>query len=535
MRHIHLECHLEINRLRREETQLTQTLSAIRTRLNALLPISQLPTELLLEIFIICVSWLYTPHGHNIKRIQHPLAFTQVSRTWRLASLSSPHLWSKIDLSNPLFASYFLQRSKKVPLSLTSSLPPKLDVDMLAPHAHRLSSIDLFLFPDDMETLFTSIGPCLSKSVTELSLKVPPVSCCIALNLSFPNVRKLTLDCVSIHWESIQNLTHLSLRIPVPEFCPSLPQLLAIFEKSPYMTYVRLENISPALPSPSLISQNQKTIHLPRLKELTISSPPLPISSLLSALTLSPHARIQLFSRLPPNADLHTLFPLGGLPFSSPGPTISTIRLARYAMYLLRPNAPAWSDTPANVAFSLSSSLPVAIPTVNSLHRNILPLRLVTSLELATGVLIDLHRDELQRFFWSLVGLEELRIAFNDLTDILSCLSSSPSSSSSISSPFVSFSHDDEDGDTPPPKIPCACPNLNSLTFNKPSDLWWHFRVNWLSLVLKCAKARKNHRVGSEFDFVLYRHAPALRMIVALWTSSKTPSNQIASKPIETL
>ena len=467
MRHIHLERVLEINRLRQEETQLTQTLSAIRTRLNALLPISRLPTELLLEIFIICVSWLYTPHGHNIKRIQNPLAFTQVSRTWRLASLSSPHLWSKIDLSNPLFAFHFLQRSKKVPLSLISALPLKLDTDVLAPHAHRLSSIDLFLFPDDMESLFARVGPHL-KSVTELSLKVPPVSCCLALDLSFPHVRKLTLDCVSIQWEHIQNLTHLSLRGLSPEFCPSLTRLLSIFEKSPYLTYVRLENITTPLSS-SCSSFSQNTIHLPHLNEMTISSQPTTISSLLSLLLLSPPARLQLFSRLPPNSDLHTLFPRG-LPFSSPPPTISTIRLARYATYLLRPSAPAWSDTPSNLALSLSSSLPVALPSVNSLSQHhLLPLSLVTSLELATGVLIDLPQKDLQRLLYNLDDLEYLRVAFNDLTDILSFLS--PSSSCDN------------------PKIPC--PKLKSISFNKPSDLWWHFRVNWLPLVLACARARK--------------------------------------------
>ncbi|KIK01371.1 hypothetical protein K443DRAFT_678508 [Laccaria amethystina LaAM-08-1] len=462
MRHIHLERILEINRLKQEETQLTQTLSAIRARLNALLPISWLPIELLLEIFTICVSWLYTPHGHNIKRTQYPLAFTQVSRTWRLTSLSSPHLWSKIDLSNPLFAFHFLERSKKAPLSLISALPLKLDTDMLAPHAYHLSCIDLFLFPDDMESLFARVGPHF-KSLTELSLKVPPVSCCLALDLSFPNVRKLTLDCVSIQWEYIQNLTHLTLRGLGPEFCPSLPQLLSIFEKSPNLTYVRLENIAPPLSS---FSPN--TIHLPHLKEMTISSPPAIISSLLSVLSLSPQARLQLFSRLPPNSDLHSLFPRG-LPFSSPPPAISTIRLARYATYLLRPSAPAWSDTPSNLAFSLSSSLPVALPSVNSLHLPLLPLSLITTLELATGVLIDVPHKDLQRLLCNLANLENLRTAFNDLTDILSCLS--PSSSS--------------DG----PKIPC--PKLKSLTFNKPSDFWWHFRVNWLPLVLACAQARK--------------------------------------------
>lgn len=467
MRHVHLEHILEINRLKQEETQLTQTLSAIRTRLNVLLPISWLPIELLLEIFTICVSWLYTPHGHNVKHTQHPLAFTQVSRTWRLTSLSSPHLWSKIDLSNPLFAFHFLNRSKKAPLSLISALPLKLDTDMLAPHAHRLSSIDLFLFPDDMESLFARVGPHL-KSLTELSLKVPPVSCCLALDFSFPNVRKLTLDCVSIKWEYIQNLTHFSLRGLGPEFCPSLPQLLSIFEKSPYLTYVRLENITPPLSS---FSPN--TIHLPHLKEMTISSPPVIISSLLSVLSLSPQARLQLFSRLPPNSDLHSLFPLG-LPFSSPPPAISTIRLARYATYLLRPSAPAWSNTPSSLAFSLSSSSPVALPSVNSLHLPVLPLSLITSLELATGVLIDLPHKDIQRLLRNLHNLENLRIAFNDLTDILSYLS--PSSSSADNS-----------------NIPCPNPSLKSLTFNKPSDLWWHFRANWLPLVLSCALARKAH------------------------------------------
>lgn len=439
-----------------EESRLADALSAVRTDLNDLAPISALPAEVLEEIFGICVSWLY---GHH--KPKYRLAWTQVCRNWRHVSLNSTRLWQCIDICDSRLAHEFLIRSGTAPISIISASPLKLCTDNLQPHAERLQSIEVFLFPDDMNDLFTSIGPNLS-NLTNLSLKIPPVSTNFVLNIQFPltRLRKLLLDCVAIPWNSCRGLTHLSLRGLGPD-SPSIPQLHDIFEASPQLEYLRLESITPALTDDSL-----PPVFLPRLRELSITGKAHIIFSLLSSLSLSSTTRLQLTCSV--FDDLHSLLPMGRNWGYTSNAEADTVRLGQRAIRFIRPGACPWTEEPSDFFISLasSSSIPKSVlPHIQSL----LDLSHITSLELSTGVIFEIPLNLLTTFLAHLINLESLLVAFNDLEELLHALSS-PSNLS----------------DSPLP----LCPRLRTMSFSRPGDIWWHFKEQWIPPLLALAKSR---------------------------------------------
>jgi len=455
--------------LEEEEDRLVEALSTVRSRLNELAPISSLPPEIFEEIFDICVSWLY-----GYQKPKHRLAWSQVCSSWRRISFSSSRLWQRIDLCNSRFADEFLVRSKHAPLFITSTSPLKLTTNNLTDHAKRLQSIDVFLFPDDMAQLFSSIGRDLP-NLTTLSLKIPPVSSTLSLDLSLPQVRRLSLDGVAIRWDDCRNLASLSLRGLTPESSPSIPQLHDILAASPHLQYIRLESLL----SPTLDVVPRRNIPLMNLKDFIISSKPSSIRAILSGIYLGPHTRLQLYLSLSEN--LQTVFPHGlpYLPSSNFGSTrnsldVGTIRLSRHGAHFLRPNTAAWSEDTSKVLFALSSASPLSTHVCESLN-HMLDLRLIKNLELNTGVLLDIPRPALENLFKDLYNVETLRMAFNDLESLFSVLQ--------IVEELTGIPY---------------LPHLTAVTFSKPSDLWWHFGDRWMEAILETLTLRQAHSIPIE-------------------------------------
>lgn len=441
--------------LEEEETRLATELSAIRSQMNELAPVGVLPTEILEQIFAICVSWLYSP-----KKPKHRLAWTQVCRQWRTISFNSPRLWQCIDLTDSRFAHEFLLRSKTAPISILSASPLKVCTEDLLVHAGRLHSIDVFLFPDNMLELFTNLGPNLS-SLVNLSLKIPPVSSTFILETPIPSVRRLSLDCVAVRWEGLADLTHLTLRGLCPKFSPSVSQLHEIFSRSPLLEYVRLDSIRPEdLDAPNM------HLSLPHLRDFVISAKAPVIAAILSRIALAPTTRLQLTCAS--FDDLRTFFPRG-LPFEVPinHLQIQGLRFARHASRFLRANARPWSEEPQDTQFMLDSVSCIATPFLSSLPI-ILNLSQITCLEFNTGVLLDLSLSSLQNFLTHTHNVHTVRIAFNVLQDLLNLLT-----------------HPN------PETTELLLPNLSQISFSKPGDLWWHFSEHWLRSITHCAKTRK--------------------------------------------
>lgn len=451
------DVHLRRSVLRAEEVRLATALSAVRTSLNHLSPISWLPTEILEQIFGLCVLWLY---GHQKPKSR--LAWTQVCRVWRQISFNSGRLWQCIDLCDSRLAHEFLIRSKTAPLSIISSSPLKLCIDNLHSHAERFESIEVYLFPDDVMSLFKNIGTN-TVNLTTLSLKIPPISLNLYLDIPFPSVRRLSLDAVAVQWNMCQGLTHLSLRALGAGFSPSVSQLHTIFEASPRLEYIRLEDIAPAIST----TTSDHTIPLCHVREMVIRAKSSVISAILAGISLPSHARLQLGCSL--FQDLQSLLP-SGIPHHQDkriNPN-STLRLARHATHLLRSGSRPWSEESTETLISLSSTSCVSKPVLSSLH-TIIDLSHITTLELGTGVLLDITIHALACFLARTTHLETLRVAFNNIGELFSALSASP---------------------LPHASAEVLCPRLATLSFSKPGDMWWHFSEHWVRPLLACAQAR---------------------------------------------
>ncbi|TFK35510.1 hypothetical protein BDQ12DRAFT_700027 [Crucibulum laeve] len=460
------ELDLIRSQLQQREAQYAEALALVRMKLNQLNPVAWLPNEILEEIFHICASWLYQP-----QKPKQRLAWTQVCRSWRNISFSSARLWQCIDLCEARFAREFLMRSKEAPISVVSASPLKLFTENLHIQAERVQTIDVFLFPEDMIELFRIIGPNLA-TLTTLSLKIPPISSTFVLDTPLPNVRRLALDCVSIFWDYCHNLTHLFLRGLTSDYSPTLSQLHDLFKRSPELESMRLESIIPIC-SPDSDTATNQIIHLPHLRELSISTKATAVAAILGGISIPSHTRLQLhFSYF---SDLSDIFPRG-LPYEvGKKPNIDCIRLSRHAAQLLTPGILPWSDEPSHVLFSLSSGTCVSVPFMLAIH-TLIDTSSITILELNTGVLQDVPAQALEQFLGYACNLATLRIAFNDLAELFRILSVPRTKTSAM-----------------------ICPRLSRIIFSKPGDLWWHFSANWLQLFASCAR---EHLMNKGYQWV---------------------------------
>lgn len=443
-----------------EERRLTEALSTVRTRLNDLTAVASLPIEILELIFGFCISWLY---GHHKPKFR--LAWAQVCRRWRSISINSAHLWHCIDLCDPRLANELLIRSKATPISIVSAFPPKSHIDNLQFHAERLQGIDVFLFPNHMVDLFTSIGSSLT-NVTQLSLRVPPVSTTFILDIQIPRVTRLSLDCVVAPWDTCRSLTHLSLRRLSAGHSPSIAQLHSIFESSPNLESLRLEDIVPAI-CPNNIPPTHIT-PLPLLRVVMISAEAPIIQALLSRIAFPLTTRVQLAYSVIHN--MHSLLPHY---WNWKPADVNTIRLDQRTVTFLRPGATSWMEKSSDLLFSVTSVWPLGKYVLPGAHL-IVDLPNITTLGLGLEALVDIPTEILLDFLTQTVNLESLHILHNDLSDLLRIL-------------------------TPVRTAPVLCPRLNCMTFsmNYPAAVqWWDFNKRWTQPILALAKTRYEHGIA---------------------------------------
>ena len=454
---VHIE-HKQL--LLEEERRLTEALSAVRIRINELTPVAKLPTEILELIFGFCISWLYGPRKPKFR-----LAWAQVCRKWRNISLDSAHLWHCIDLCDARLANELLIRSKTTPISIVSASPLKSCTNNLQSHAERLRAIDVFMFPNGMTELFTSIGSNLP-NVTSLSLKTPPASTALELDIQMPRVKRLVLNCVTVPWNACRNLTYLSLRGLAADYSPSITQLQSIFELSPTLEFLRLEGIAPSL-CPNDEATPTHIVPLHYLRKLIITTNALVILVLLSKIAFPSTTRVQLVC--PVFHDMHSLLPRDRS-WTIAG--IGTIRLEQRAVTFLQSGTTSWTAKSSDLSFSITSaSFSKSILAGAHIIANLCS---ITSLELGMQSLADITSEVLFNFLSQTVNLKYVHVLHNDLGDLLRIL-------------------------TPSQNNPGPCPRLECMTFsmNHPAAVqWWDFNKRWVQPVLALAKTRYEHGIS---------------------------------------
>ncbi|KAJ7359359.1 hypothetical protein DFH08DRAFT_409435 [Mycena albidolilacea] len=184
-----------------------------------------LPTEILADIFIICLpvpSPLWTniiDEDHPLRPAEAPLLVAGVCRRWREVSISTPRLWfplhiavnRKTDLDSPQVISTWLSRSLPHPLSFSMPrLPCKADVEELIRHCERWGAVEL-LIPESDPHMFDEVRgrlPNLSKLCLDFEAEDPFV---VKSFTDAPQLKEVHLiagsGSVVLPWHQLTNLT----------------------------------------------------------------------------------------------------------------------------------------------------------------------------------------------------------------------------------------------------------------------------------------------------------------------------------------
>ncbi|KAF8990813.1 hypothetical protein BDQ17DRAFT_1547068 [Cyathus striatus] len=403
---------------------------------NSMTRISSLPPEILLEIFYVCMSW---NSGES-----RELAWRNVCRTWWNLARNCPRLWQCIDLCDIHLAREFIVHSKATPVSIVSSSPSNIHSFNLKINSNFLTTIDVILFPDDMQELFTVVGK----------------------HFKLPSIQRISVEGVSLAWDQCKNLTLLSLCGLEWEFSPGISQLYDVLRQSPNLEQLRLVDIHPI--RDESITDIGDVESLLNLRDVVISAQSIVMAAIMSCIRFNSETNIQL-KVLSPVAPTD-IFPLG-LQYPIDGsPHISCLHFETQELSLRLFTSS--SDSPKTIILSLSSPLWVVGVAMQNIHE-LIDIGQIETLEFSSEVLADIPHSLLKEFLFHMKELAVLRVARNDLQALLQVLSITGGSST-------------------PGQI--ACPQLRILSFTSHDDSQWvDFETKWMDRILFCLTQRKKH------------------------------------------
>ncbi|KAL0946505.1 hypothetical protein HGRIS_012721 [Hohenbuehelia grisea] len=251
-------------------------------------PVRRLPPEIIMEIFRVCADTHEAqetpgvPRSYCLKRNEHlkgvHYTLSHVCVHWRNVALSTPSLWSKLDISLYLRdASYceewdraqeamrvYLERSGNYPLTLNIEVPDR-QIDMhpgmevLVAHCHHWGNITLRITSGLYQTVLPQVRgnlPMLRSLIFAPSN--PSDFSQVTMFDSAPLLREVDLSLpasmFSMPWEQLTNVT---LRV-------RLTTLQELFRTSHALTSAVIHGTSTSR------SSSQVPIHFPVLKELDI-------------------------------------------------------------------------------------------------------------------------------------------------------------------------------------------------------------------------------------------------------------------------
>ncbi|KAJ8507894.1 hypothetical protein ONZ45_g9782 [Pleurotus djamor] len=281
-------------------SQLHARICALRTKRNTYARISQLPAEIIAEIFLHtkrAAECTPMPNATYFARERCWLQIVSVCTYWRETALNCPRLWSTIELDPVERASRLIKRTKSVPLFISCS---ELDawrrgsgMDQIAPivmsNIHRIQELDVGAIHS--EKLFDFLQ--LNQGASAPILKV--------LTLR-GHISSLPRDILERPMNSLQELQidDGTLTFPLPPI-PQLKRLLIRSDPSRYnLTLLAFDvllhslgntpNIEELLvhqlhaPVDASMDTNRPVVHLPRLTCIEIHGPDIGSSKLFSFL-----------------------------------------------------------------------------------------------------------------------------------------------------------------------------------------------------------------------------------------------------------
>lgn len=264
---------------------LAGSIRALKTRRNALSPISRLPPEMLSKIFTtialdsIHQSIYSAGHADWIKSTSH------VCQHWRDVALGCPNLWTGILFDQSKWVGEMLKRSKKAPLILRAIVhPATVETMRLAmSHISRTRELHIMAPTKTLESLFPPEplnapcleSLCLSNSIDYYSFAYTNDRYTIPDDI-FQNahrLRHLELIKCGISWTStsfrLVGLSHLTLVELSPR--PTTKQLIDVLENMSNLKTLNFQHSTLTLPGGQTThSPPDRTAHLPCLSHMTL-------------------------------------------------------------------------------------------------------------------------------------------------------------------------------------------------------------------------------------------------------------------------
>jgi hypothetical protein len=278
----------------------------LRRKSNAKLTIFRVPSEILSEIFLYCISGELTSNSLYAMRT---FDFVHVCWYWKLVAYETPRLWSTwpggcIDAWPTLHS-----RSKDAPLDIYLRKRPT-DPAIVRPifsdpnTFRRLRSLSVRGHASWFEQFLEYFGVVLNRrAASNLEDLRVEISCMGATSgyetfehisrfftLSFPKLRTLEISNLSINWNtsfpSLSSIVDLTIQNPPNVNRPRMEQLLSFLRHNSGLKKLTLED--GAFPQPDDTGGERDILSLPDLRNLRLRGDLLPTMRLLEHLKLPP-------------------------------------------------------------------------------------------------------------------------------------------------------------------------------------------------------------------------------------------------------
>ncbi|KAG8898405.1 hypothetical protein FRC00_002857 [Tulasnella sp. 408] len=252
-------------------------LTTLQSR-NTLAPIHVLPEELLVNIWLLCIS-----DASQIDDLLHTLAL--VCKAWYRGVLKHPVLWCHLQDSckTEWYNDWVLRKSRNCPLHMRLSSPDATLsdalIDMAMPHCRRWKS---FILAPHLQAGSSALEPYLdtlanAKLDILTSFEAQPRTAWGQLDPislpATPSLREMRLGRFPLHWETFNAPQLRALRISKLQFDESpFYRLLDLLRSTPFLEILLIKDTDFPLFLEDAHPHQNLLIHLPRLRALYLSS-----------------------------------------------------------------------------------------------------------------------------------------------------------------------------------------------------------------------------------------------------------------------
>jgi len=259
----------------------------LKSRRNAIVPVSRLPPETLVEIFSLLRFAVDDPEC-----VSYPewICVTHVCRRWREIALHSSYLWNHINFTKLTLDGFtqILARAKMSPIHVEANITPRrkewFNALRKQLEAHISHTRHLNISGEFQTVLERLVSP--APALVSLSLRTSshPYSWsereCIKIqdslfNGTAPKLTRLELLGYSIGWRSplFKGLQNLKIRTPSARVMPTLEDWLAALNEMRQLKTLILHGATPAasIDNPHT-PEPQRTVTLPSLTHFNITA-----------------------------------------------------------------------------------------------------------------------------------------------------------------------------------------------------------------------------------------------------------------------